>query len=48
MENGPYELVGKTVIGESGSSLVVKEDKYILWHNRMGHISYKRLQMLDK
>ena len=29
MKNGLYELMGKTVIGESCSSLVVKEDKSI-------------------
>ena len=30
LKNGLHELVGKTVIGELGSSLVVKEDKSIL------------------
>ena len=48
MKNGLYELVGKTVIGETGSSLVVKEDKSTLWHNSMGHISNKGLQILNK
>ena len=48
MKNGLYELIGKTMIGKSGSSLVVKEDKSILWHNRMGHISNKGLQDLKK
>ena len=48
MKNELYELVGKIVIDESSSSLVVKEDKSILWHNRMGHISNKGLQVLEK
>ena len=39
--------MGKIVIGETTSSLVVKEDKSTLWHNRMGHISNKGLQILN-
>ena len=43
-----YTLIGQTMTGKV--SIVLKEDVGItkLWHQRLGHISHKRLQELQK
>ncbi|KAF5444878.1 hypothetical protein F2P56_033970, partial [Juglans regia] len=45
---GLYTLVGKIVIGEASPVQNRKEDKVRLWHLRLGHISQKGLQELQK
>ncbi|KAL5574367.1 hypothetical protein UlMin_023964 [Ulmus minor] len=48
--NGLYELKGQTHIvqGKGENSLGANEDNIELWHNRLGHMSLKGLQVLSK
>ena len=48
IKNGLYTLIGQTVIGKV--STMLKEDVRTtkLWHQRLGHISHKGLQELQK
>ena len=48
IKNGLYTLIGKTVIGEVSSILEKGEDRVILWHKRLGHVSHKGLLELHK
>ena len=48
--NGLYKLQGETYLakGDGGMSLVAKRDNTSLWHNKLGHMSLKGVQILGK
>ena len=48
MKNGLYKMIGETNTKDKAASLMVEIDKDFLWHNRMGHMSKKGLQVLSK
>lgn len=43
-QNGLYVLLSKTLIDSSNLSVNYVDDKTILWHNRLRHISEKCLR----
>ncbi|KAL5538315.1 hypothetical protein UlMin_045684 [Ulmus minor] len=48
-KQGLYKVVGEIVAkGNSATRLIAEEEKAMLWHNRLGHISEKGLQVLSK
>ncbi|KAL5550299.1 hypothetical protein UlMin_000475 [Ulmus minor] len=49
-KNGLYEVIGEKITKEEPAWLVVEEeeDKSLIWHNRLGHISENDLQVLSK
>lgn len=48
IKNGMYTFIGKTVISQASPIHDSKENKVKMWHLRLGHISHKELQELDK
>ena len=48
--NGLYVLLGKTLISPTAATVAAKvsNDKTMLWHKRLGHISQKGIYYLDK
>ncbi|KAL5576251.1 hypothetical protein UlMin_017950 [Ulmus minor] len=48
IRDGLYEMIGETDIKDQAASLMAEIDKAVLWHNRLGHMSEKGLQVLSK
>ncbi|KAL5555677.1 hypothetical protein UlMin_037913 [Ulmus minor] len=47
-QNGLYVLQGSTITGEAAAAIPNIQDKTNLWHKRLGHISEKGLEVLNK